>query len=79
MREAVGGYKGVRKVWIYLISCLLALGQLFVVYQPLGYAWAVSFQGVWKVHPKQHGQPWEGRTMLYKECPCPLHASAMPL
>lgn len=25
MREAVGGYEGVRKVWIYFISCFLAL------------------------------------------------------
>lgn len=41
MKEAVGGYEGVRKVWIYFISCFLALWQLFVVYQLLGCAWAV--------------------------------------
>lgn len=46
MRKAVGGYEGVRKVWIYFISCFLALWQLFVVYQPWGCASAAAFQGV---------------------------------
>lgn len=84
MREAVGGYEGVRKVWIYFISYFLALWQLFVVYQPLGCAWAASFQGVCPSqelcpYSKQYGQPWGGKAMLYKGCPCPLHAPAMPL
>lgn len=84
MGEAVGGYEGVRKVWIYFISCFLALWQLFVVYQPLGCAsvipgslaipGAVSIpQAAWTA------LEWEGHVVQRVSMPSPCSSNAFTM